>query len=146
MYSMVLFIVETSFSGFFGSGRCRRGHSRGTRQSRRHRPSGERDLIRQSDFDRKSLQVVEAVTEAEQRELAVRAPVGVHDFRKCAQGKIDTVLGAHDPQVYGEIITTARNCFASSTTMGRITAASGRLRTTVTVDGSHRPLVSATRT
>ena len=83
MYSMVLFIVDTSFSGFFGSGdRPTSAVDRIRADDLVGRPAGELHVTGQAELVAQRHQVVEAVARADQGEGDVVAAQLVHDDRR----------------------------------------------------------------
>ena len=103
MYSMVLFMVDTSLSGFFGSGdsptsavdRICATSSSGARPVNSTWP-GQAQLVAQRH------QLVEAVARADQRERDVVAAELVHHDVGGPHHDVDAVLRPHDADVGGQ--------------------------------------------
>ena len=103
MYSMVLFMVDTSLSGFFGIRRqadVRGGHDAPDQLV--GRPAGELDVPGQAQLVAQRHQVVEAVARADQGEGDVVAAELVHDDVGGPHSDVDAVLRAHDADVGGQ--------------------------------------------
>ena len=103
MYSMVLFMVDTSLSGFFGSGdRPTSGGRQDLRDQLVWRPAGELHVAGQAQFVTHRHQIAEAVTRADQRERdVITAELMDHDADG-AHNNVDAVLRPHDTDVGGQ--------------------------------------------
>ena len=113
MYSIDLFIVETSLSGFFGSGdRPYVGGGQDPGDQLVGRPPGELDMSGQAQFVAQRDQLVEAVARADQREGDVVAAEFVHHDVSGPDHDVDPVLRSHDADVGGEELSPA--------TLGRV--------------------------
>ena len=104
MYSMVLFMVETSFSGFFGSGEIPTSavERMADTSASGMRPVkvtivGEVEAMAQRD------QVVEAVAGPDEGEADVATSESVHDVIGHLQDEVDAVLRPHHTQVGGQM-------------------------------------------
>ena len=108
MYSIVLFIVETSLSGFFGSGdRPRSAVDITARTIVVRHPAGELDVVAEPELVAQRDDVVEAVTAAHQRERDVGAPELVHDVIGRADDDVDAVLRSHHADVGDQVAVAA---------------------------------------
>ena len=104
MYSIVLFMVETSFSGFFGIRRNAHVCSGEDRRYLRVRdPPGERDVVGEVEPATLLDQVVEAVTRSDEGEADVASPESVDDVIGDLQDEVHAILWPHDTQVCGEV-------------------------------------------
>ena len=99
MYSMVLFMVDTSFSGFFGSGDRPTSASTASRRDDvvRH-PAGELDVVREVELVAERDELVEAVAGPDQREADVVASELVDDDVGRPHDEVDAVLRSHDAE------------------------------------------------
>ena len=103
MYSIVLFIVDTSLSGFLGSGdRPTSAVDRMRRDQLVRRPAGELHVAGQAQLVPQRHQVVEAVALADQREGDVVAAHLMHHDVGGPHHDVDAVLRSHDADVGGE--------------------------------------------
>ena len=103
MYSIVLFMVETSFRGLSGSGESPRSavESTSATTSSGTRP-GERDDVRDVELLRQLDELVGAVSLAHEDELDVVA-AGTRELGRGAECEIDAVLRAHDAEVGAQV-------------------------------------------
>ena len=106
MYSTTLFIVETSLSGFFGSGE--RHTSAVDRQrctySSETRPGNSTTSV-EPELDAERAQVLEGVAAAHEDAVEVLATVA--QLRHRTQGVVDTVLRAHHAEVGEQVLLAA---------------------------------------
>ena len=108
MYSIVLFIVDTSLSGFFGSGdRPTSAVGQDAHDELVRRPPGELHVARQAELVAQRHQVVEAVPGTDQREGDVVAAELVHHDVGGPHHDVDAVLRAHDADVGDEVPAAA---------------------------------------
>ena len=136
MYSIVLFIVDTSLSGFFGSGdRPTSAVDMMLRDQLVRRPAGELDVPGQAQLVAQRHQLVEAVARADQREGDVVAAELVHHDVGGPHHDVHAVLRAHDADVRGQV--PAAPALAPGPAGPRWSlSGSGPVRTTVTSPGA----------
>ena len=145
MYSIVLFIVETSLSGLSGSGA--QPDVRGG-QDLRHElvrdAPGQVDGLGESELVAPTDEVVVAVAGPHERERDVVAPHVVHHDVGCAEGDVDAVLRAHDPEV-GHEVRGGRGAGRATGSRRRSRSGSGPVRTTRDVLDGLAPTVGGDR-
>ena len=108
MYSSVLFIVETSLSGFLGSGDKPMSAVESTLVDDVVRnPPGEGHEVFQTELVPQRDELVEAVTASHQHERDVDSVEPVDDVVGGSQDVVHTVLWSHDADVGGEEPSTA---------------------------------------
>ena len=103
MYSIVLFIVETSLSGLSGSGQSPTSAVESTSNTSlvRH-ASCEGDPIVDAELLGETDELVRAVALAHENELDVVATV-TGERRDRAKREVDAVLRPHDPEIGAEV-------------------------------------------
>ena len=106
MYSIVLFMVETSFSGFKGSGESPRSAVESTSATTRRNPPGERDDVRDAELLRQLDELVGAVSLPHEDELDVLT-VRACELRGGVECEVDTILRTHHSEVGAQVLAAA---------------------------------------
>ena len=129
MYSIVLFIVDRSFRGFFGSGESPTSAvERIFLTSSSGALPGELDMAVQLEFVSERHELVEAVARADDREGDVLTAQVMHHDVGGAHHDVDAVLRAHDADVRGEELPAAPQfgVFGTALELVRVPARYGR--------------------
>ena len=108
IYSIVLFMVDTSFSGFFGSGH--RPTSAVERRAATSSSGSRPGMSRKSsdpEFARQCFEVVVGLARTNESETQSWRPERVDYVVHHPYGQVDTVLGAHDPEVHREMFAAS---------------------------------------